>query len=59
MKIYAGDKSEIDQLFALLAKRLPEQWKGFVQIQTLDVLHSLIENLITLSVTQRMLSMAA
>ena len=59
MKIYAGRDSELDRLFALLAKRIPEQWKGYVQIQTLDVLHSLIESLIAVSVMQKTLSRAA
>jgi predicted Rossmann-fold nucleotide-binding protein len=45
-KVFAGRDGRFNRLFTLLSKRPPESWKGFVEIDPLDVLEELITGLL-------------
>ena len=59
MRIYAGQKGVMDELFTTFEGKLPDEWRASVQIQTLEVLRTLIEGLINSFRMQQAIRVAA
>ena len=60
LKVYAGKEGKLNSFFNRLAYRLPAAWReASVQIQTLEILHDLVENLLSVIRMNQSLKIAA